>query len=251
MDAWVVLAAAFVAGCVDAIAGGGGLIQLPALFSAYPRAEPATLLGTNKIASVFGTANSAWRYSRHIRLDWQLLSSLMVLVLICSSLGAMLAIHVPSSHYRMLVPILLITVLIVVLRNRSLGIEKQARVVSGREKFLATTMIAFTGFYDGFFGPGTGSFLMFIFARFYGYDFLHAAACARVLNVMTNLAAIALFVHSTQIMWGLAVTMAISNIAGSILGTRLALRGGNLFVRRVFVVLVIALVIKTAWNAIY
>lgn len=247
----IVLGAAFIAGCIDAIAGGGGLIQLPALFSAYPRVDPTTLLGTNKVASVFGTANSAWRYSRHIELDWRSLLPLMGLVLVCSGLGATLAMHVPPSHYRLMVPILLGAVLIVVLRNRNLGMEKQERLVSTRERSLAAIIIAVTGFYDGFFGPGTGSFFMFIFIRFFGYDFIHAAAYARVLNVMTNIAAIILFARSTQIMWGLAIAMAVSNIAGSILGTNVALRQGNVFVRKVFVVLVIALVIKTAWNAIY
>jgi len=108
-------------------------------------------------------------------------------------------------------------------------------------------LIAAIGFYDGFFGPGTGSFFMFVFVRLYGYDFINAAASARVLNVMTNLAAIIWFAVFAHILWLLGIALAISNIAGSVVGARLALQGGNAFVRKVFVTIVVMLIIRTLW----
>jgi hypothetical protein len=113
----------------------------------------------------------------------------------------------------------------------------------------AALLIGVIGFYDGFFGPGTGSFLMFVFVRLYGYDFLNAAASARVLNVATNLAALGYFASHGYVLWHLAIGMAIANIAGSILGTRLALCGGSGFVRKIFIVVVSALILRTLWQA--
>jgi len=246
----LVLSAAFAAGCVDAIAGGGGLIQLPALFGAYPDTAPATLLGTNKFASIFGTSNAARLYSRRVRIPWRQLLPSMLLVCVASGLGALLATRVSPDHYRPMVPVLLITVLIIILRNKHLGNEHQPRLFKSHHYVSATLLVAAIGFYDGFFGPGTGSFFMFMFVRLYGYDFVNAAASARVLNVMTNLAAIILFAATAKIMWILAAAMAISNIAGSTLGARIALNGGNSLIRKVFIAIVLALIARTIWIAL-
>ncbi len=249
VDTLLVLVAAFVAGCIDAIVGGGGLIQLPTLFGVYPQAVPATLLGTNKFASIFGTGNAAWRYSPHVHIPWRMLLPLMLLVLIASALGAVCATRVSPDQYRLLVPVLLLVVLIIVLRNKHLGATHQPRSFSGTHYLIAMMLIAMIGFYDGFFGPGTGSFFMFVFIRWYGYDFINAAASARVLNVMTNLAAIIWFILDAHILWMLGIAMAISNVAGSMLGARLALKGGNSLIRKVFVMIVFALIARTVWIA--
>ncbi len=243
------LSAAFVAGCIDAIVGGGGLIQLPALFGVYPDAVPTTLLGTNKFASIFGTGNAAWRYSRHVHIPWRMLLPLMLLVLVTSALGAVCATRVSPDQYRILIPLLLVVVLTIVLRNKHLGAVHQPRSFSRMHYLIAMIFIAAIGFYDGFFGPGTGSFFMFVFIRLYGYDFINAAASARVLNVMTNLAAIIWFILAAHIVWILGIAMAISNIAGSMLGARLALKGGNSLIRKVFVMIVVALIARTVWIA--
>lgn len=243
----LVLAAAFTAGCVDAIAGGGGLIQLPTLFGVYPNAIPATLLGTNKFASIFGTGNAAWHYTRRVKIPWRMLLPLMAMVLITSAVGAVVATHISADTYRPLVPIFLTLMLVVVLRNRYFGIEHRPRTFLRHQHAIAMVLIAAVGFYDGFFGPGTGSLLIFAFVRLYGYDFVNAAACAKVLNVVTNLAAIAWFATTLHIMLLLAAGMAISNIAGSTLGTYLAIRGGNVLIRNVFIVIVLALILRTLW----
>ena len=249
-DTSIVLGAAFAAGCIDAIAGGGGLIQVPALFGVYPSVEPTSLLGTNKFASVFGTSNAAWRYSRRIPIHWHALGWLMLLVLLTSAAGALLAKFIPAERYRLLVPLMLLLVLAIILRNRHLGSVHQPREFARHHRWIATTLIALIGFYDGFFGPGTGSFFMFVFVRVYGYDFLNAAANARVLNVMTNIAAIIMFAGTTHIMWLLGGAMAVRNVAGSMVGAKLALSGGNALIRKVFLTIVIALIGRTLWIAL-
>lgn len=246
----LVLIAAFSAGCIDAIVGGGGLIQAPALFSIYPETPPAALLGTNKFASIFGTANAAWRFSRKIQIDWRGLLPLAVLVLATAALGAVVATIVPSKIFRPMVPVLLLGVLIYVLSNKTLGDEHRPRVFAREHHVWAALLIGGIGFYDGFFGPGTGSFLMFVFVRLYGYDFLNAAASARVLNVATNLAALTYFASQGHVLWQIAIGMAVANVAGSLLGTRLALRGGSGFVRKIFIVVVSALILRTLWQAL-
>lgn len=246
---WVLLAA-FCAGGIDAIVGGGGLIQLPALFSALPDAPPAHLLGTNKFAAITGTAGAAWRYTRRITIDWSLLLPLALLVLCASALGAVVATRVPAALFRPLVPVLLLSVLITVLRQPTLGATHQPRMMLGRRKQLAWLLLAGIGFYDGFFGPGTGSFLMVVFVQLYGYDFLHAAASARLLNVATNLAALCYFSASGHVLWPLAVGMAVANLSGAWLGARLALRGGSQWVRAVFIVVVLALIARTLWQVV-
>ncbi len=245
----LVLLAAFAAGLVDSIVGGGGLIQAPALFSAFPATAPSTLLGTSKFAGIFGTASAALRYSRRIVLPWRLLAPLVPLVLTTAALGAIAATHVPARVFRPLVPILLILVSVYVFRHRALGATHAPLHPEGAQRWLPTALIGAIGFYDGFFGPGTGSFLMLIFVRCYGYDFLNAAASARVLNVATNAAALAWFAAQGAVIWPLGLAMAACNIAGAMAGTRLAFRGGNAFVRKVFLVIVVALIVRTAWTA--
>lgn len=249
-DLIVVLTAAFGAGCIDAMVGGGGLIQLPALFATYPNMSPPVLLGTSKFAGVFGTSSAVLRFAGKVAIPWRQLFPLAVCVLITGGLGALTATVVAPEVFRPLVPVLLIAVLIYLLRRRDFGGEHAPRPFGGRRHVLGASVIAAIGFYDGFFGPGTGSFLMFVLVRVYGFDFLHAAASARVLNVATNGAALAYFGLNGYVLWQVGLAMAACNIAGATLGTRLALRGGSTFVRKVFVVVVTLLILRTAWVAI-
>ncbi len=249
-DLVLVLIAAFGAGLVDAMVGGGGLIQLPALFGVYPNTAPPILLGTSKFAGFFGTSSAVLRFAGKIAIPWRALLPLGVVVLITGGLGALTATLVPPAVFRPLVPILLVAVLIYLLRRKDLGGDHAPRAFSGRHHVLGAIVIAAIGFYDGFFGPGTGSFLMFVFVRIYGFDFLHAAASARVLNVATNGAALVYFGINGYVLWQVGLGMAICNIAGAIVGARLALRGGSAFVRKVFIAVVTLLILRTAWVAI-
>ena len=242
----LVLCAAFTAGLIDSMVGGGGLVQLPALFGLFPQTAPATLLGTSKLAGIFGTTSAVWRYARRIAIPWRALLPLALFVLIASAAGALLATRVRPEVFRPLVPIMLVAVLIYTLRRKDLGAQHAPRAFSGDHHLIGALAIAAIGFYDGFFGPGTGSFLMFVFVRFYGYDFLHAGASARVLNVAANGAALIYFASHGHVLWQIGGAMAACNVAGALVGTRLALRGGSGFVRKIFIAVVALLIARTA-----
>lgn len=242
------LASAF-AGFVDAIVGGGGLILVPALFGAFPSAPPAALLGTNKAASVWGTAWASVQYARRVMLAWHALVPALGAALVGGFAGAWAVTEVPSDGLRRALPFVLAAVLLYTLARKDLGRVHAPRYTGAAEARAACVTGLTIGFYDGFFGPGTGSFFVFVFVRWLGYDFLHASASAKLLNTTTNLAALALFAAKGHVWWPLASAMAVANVAGSLLGTRLALRHGAGFVRGVFVIVVAALIVKTGWDA--
>ncbi|CAG2132698.1 putative membrane transporter protein YfcA [Cupriavidus yeoncheonensis] len=241
--------AAFLAGLIDAVAGGGGLVQIPALFSAFPGMPPATLLGTNKVASVAGTANAAIRYGRSVRIYWAATAPAVVAAFLFSMAGAWALTMIPAEPLRKALPFVLVTLLVYTVAKKDLGTEHAPSLSGTRERVAALLAGAAIGFYDGVFGPGTGSFLMIVFVRVFGYDFLHASASTKVVNMATNLAALLLLASKGHIWWQLGLVMAVANVAGSQVGSRLALRHGSGFVRKVFIVVVSALILKTAWDA--
>lgn len=241
-----VLIAALGAGLIDAMAGGGGLIQVPALFAAFPNVPHTTLLGTGKLAGLAGTSSAIARYVRHVRLDWRLVGTAAAGAFVAALVGAWIATQVPPARFRALVPVLLAGVLAYTLAHKDLGQEHRPR--GGLALAAATAGVI--GLYDGFFGPGTGSFLMFLFIRVFGLDFLHASASAKVVNAAANLAALALFGLTTKLFWLLGLGMAVCNVAGAQVGSHLAIRGGSSFVRKVFLVVVSCLIAKTAWDAL-
>jgi uncharacterized membrane protein YfcA len=243
--------ASLLAGFIDAVAGGGGLVLTPALFSTYPQAVPATLLGTNKGASVWGTAWATGQYMRRVQLNWRALAPAALLALVGSFCGAWVITGVSPDGLRKALPFILAAVLAYTLAKKDLGREHAPRFQGRAEAWVAGAIALGVGFYDGFFGPGTGSFFVFLFVRVLGYDFLHASASAKLMNLMSNLAAIGLFVSKGHFWWQVAAVMAVTNVAGSLLGTRMALKHGAGFVRGVFVLVVSALILKTAWAAFH
>lgn len=249
-DVLLVLAAALAAGLIDSMVGGGGLIQVPALFGVYPNVAPPVLLGTSKFAGLFGTASAVWRYAQKVAVPWRILLPLIPVVVVASVGGAKLAMVVSADVFRPLVPIMLLAVLLYLLRRKDLGHEHAPRAFTATHHASAVALIGGIGLYDGFFGPGTGSFLMFVFVRLYGYDFLHASVAARALNVATNGAALIYFGAHGHVLWLIGAGMAACNIAGATIGTHLALRGGSALVRKVFIVVVILLILRTAWTAL-
>lgn len=240
--------AAFVAGLIDAVVGGGGLIQIPALFSVLPREMPATLFGTNKVASVFGTANAAFRYARRVEMPWRTTLPAALAAFVCAFFGAMAVAWLPRELLRPLIFVLLLAAAVYTFIRKDFGALHQPRPPTRQDFFLALGLGGVIGFYDGFFGPGTGSFLIFLFIRYFRFDFLHASAAAKVVNVATNLAALAYFAPAGHWLPLLAVMMATANVAGSVVGTRLALRHGSGFVRQIFLWVVTALLLKFAWD---
>lgn len=245
---WVALASGL-AGFVDAIVGGGGLVLLPALFVSYPQAAPATLMGTNKGAAIWGTAWAATQYARRVQLPWQALRLAVLGAVGGSFCGAWLVTLVSPAGLRKLLPLVLAAILLYTLARKDLGREHQPRFSAQAEAWVAGAIGLGIGLYDGFFGPGTGSFLVFLFVRLLGHDFLHASASAKVLNTATNAAALLLLGWTGHIWWQVALVLGLANVAGSLLGTRLALRNGAGFVRGVFIVVVSALILKTGWDA--
>lgn len=251
MGDWLlVLAGAFGAGLVDAMVGGGGLIQLPTLLATQPQIPPATLLGTSKFAGVFGTCSSLWRYARTVRIPWEVVLPCCLLAAIASAGGAAMASHVPPAVFRPLVPVLLSAVLAYTLVRRDFGHAHRPQSLTGGRRIFLFVAVALIGMYDGFFGPGTGSFLMLLFVRVLGYDFLHAAASARAVNVATNAAALGWFLPRGEWLPVVALGMAVLNVTGAQVGTRLALKHGAGFVRGAFIVVVTALILKTGWDAL-
>lgn len=244
-----VLGAAGCAGFVDSMVGGGGLIQLPALLAGYPTEVPATLLGTNKLASILGTTTAFARYARSVRISWRVLLPAAAIALPFALLGASLATVLSPAAFRAAVPLILTAVLLYVLSHRDLGAHHAPVVLSGPRRVAALAVVAAIATYDGFFGPGTGNFLMLFFVRVYGFDFVYAAASARLVNVATNAGALLYFGTHGHVRWPLALALGACNIAGSVLGAQTALRHGSRFVRAAFVIIVGALIVYTAWDA--
>ena len=241
--------ASLLAGFVDSIVGGGGLVLVPALFATFPNAHPATLFGVNKGASVWGTAIATWQYSRRVSMRWHALAPAALCGFAASFGGAWLVTVISPDFLRKLLPLVLLVVLIYTLFKKELGRTHAPRFEGGREALIASSVGAIVGFYDGFFGPGTGSFLVFLFVRLLGYDFLNASASAKLINTATNFAALLLFAYKGHIWWHFALTLALANVVGSLLGTRLALKHGAGFVRVVFIGVVSALILKTGYDA--
>ena len=238
------LAASFFAGFVDSIAGGGGLIQLPALLIGLPKSETAEVLGTNKVSAVFGTTTAAALYRKQIKPDPKVLIAMGVPAFLGSAGGAVLASKIPTSSMRPMVLVLLIVVAIYTWFKPDLGKFENLRHHSTRRVQIAALAGAVIGFYDGIFGPGTGSFLMLILVASLGYAFITASAIAKVVNVATNVGAILVFGIHGAVIWQIGIIMGAANITGAVAGSRLAIKGGSTLVRKVFLIVTIALIIK-------
>ena len=238
------LAASFFAGFIDSIAGGGGLIQLPALLIGLPKSDTAEVLGTNKLSSIFGTSTAAALYRKQIKPDPKVLLAMGLPALLGSAGGAMLASKIPTSSMRPMVLVLLIVVAVYTWFKPDLGKFENLRHLPRRRIQIAALAGVIIGFYDGIFGPGTGSFLMLILVASLGYAFITASAIAKVVNVATNVGAIMVFGINGAVIWQIGIIMGVANISGAIIGARLAIKGGSTLVRKVFLLVTVALIVK-------
>src|SRR3954452_3999169 len=235
--------AALAAGFVDAVVGGGGLIQLPALLLGMPGAAPVQVLATNKVASICGTTVSAATYYRRIKPDPRTFVPLMALAFVGSAAGAAVASQIPREAFEPIVLVALVVVGAYVLLKPQLG-ELTALRFQGHRHLLAAMATGLAiGFYDGALGPGTGSFFVFTLVGLMGYSFLEASAKARLANWATNLAAILVFAPQGAVVWHVALVMAACNIVGGYVGARTAVRRGARFVRVFFILVVSAFII--------
>ncbi|KAB2811892.1 TSUP family transporter [Pimelobacter simplex] len=236
--------AALTAGFVDAVVGGGGLIQLPALLIGLPGASPVQVLATNKIASVCGTAASSVTYYRRIGPDPRTFVPLMLLALGGAFSGALLASHIPREAFEPIVLVALVLVGGYVLLRPQLG-DATALRFSGHRHTAAAMGVGFViGFYDGILGPGTGSFFVFALVGLLGYDFLQASAKAKLANFATNLGALLLFIPAGAVRWDVGLVMGACNLVGGYVGARTAVARGARFVRIFFIAVVSAFVVR-------
>jgi uncharacterized membrane protein YfcA len=251
MELLIVSVASLFAGMVDSIVGGGGLILVPALFATFPSAPPATLVGTNKSAAIWGTAFATYQFSQKVDMRWGALMPAAIAGLIGSMLGAWTVTEIDPRFLRKALPFILMALLAYTLVKKNMGQRHEPRFKGRQEAIAAMAMGLSIGFYDGFFGPGTGSFFVFAYVRLLGYDFLNASASAKLMNTATNFSALLLFTLQGHVWWHLALPMAVANVVGSLLGTHLALKHGAGFVRYVFLAVVAALIVKTTYDGFF
>jgi uncharacterized membrane protein YfcA len=243
----LVLLAALGAGWIDAVVGGGGLLQLPALLL-VPGLSPVQALGTNKLASICGTTTSAVTYYRRASPDLRTALPMAALALGSSVAGASVAALLPAGVFKPVIVVALVAIALFTALRPSLGEVTALRHSGRRHHGVAATVGAVIGFYDGVLGPGTGSFLVFAMVGLLGYDFLAASAKAKIVNVATNLGALLFFVPHGSVFWGLGLVLGAANMLGGYLGSRTAAARGSRFIRVAFLVVVTALIARVGWD---
>jgi uncharacterized protein len=236
--------AGFAAGWVDAVVGGGGLVQLPALLLGFPGASPAQILATNKIAGIAGTATSSVTYWRWVRPDLRTAVPMAVVAYFGAIGGALIGLHIPKSAFNPIILVMLVVVGAYTVARPSMGAQTALRFDGHRHTLVAMVTGFLIGVYDGALGPGTGSFLVFALVGLMGYAFLEASAKAKIANFATNLGALTVFAPGGHVMWGIGLVMAAANLLGGYAGARTAVARGSRFVRVVFVLVLIAFIIR-------
>lgn len=237
--------AAFFAGFIDSMAGGGGLISLPAILAAG--INPHLALGTNKVQSFLGTTFSTLRYFKSGQLYLPVAAYSAVAALVGSYAGSRAVLVIPSQSLEVIILPLLVMVGLVTVLKKQFGMEDRFVHGGARTSILAAVIGLVIGFYDGFFGPGTGTFLTFAFVSAFRFGFLRASAAAKLTNLASNAAAVLAFATARSIIWTVALPMAIANIAGNWLGAGLAIKGGSRLVKVVFAVALVGLIVKQIW----
>lgn len=243
------LLAAGAAGWVDAVVGGGGVLLIPVLLLTFPQFPPATALGTNKIAAIMGTTTAAVMYARRTELDRSVVLPAAGLAVPSAALGALSAASVPTHWFRPVIMVLLVSVALFVAFRPDFGVQSLQSATSTRRRMGVIAVAGCgIGFYDGLFGPGVGTFLIILFTSLLAKQFLESAAMAKVVNAGSNLGALAVFALQGNVLWALGLGMAVGNITGALLGSRMALKKGSGFVRTVLVLVVTGMVVKMAFD---
>lgn len=243
--------AAGFAGWIDAVSGGGGLIQIPALLILLPGASPAQILATNKLSSICGTSVAATTYYRRVRPDLRTALPMAGIAMVGAALGALCASFISVDVFRPLVLILVVLVGGYVLLHPQVGEVQSLRWAGRRHHVAAAAGGLGLGFYDGIFGAGTGTFLLFLLVGLLGYSFLQGSATARIVNLATNIGALAVFAAQGAPMWRVGLLMGACNVAGGWLGAHTAIRRGSRFVRAVFLVVVAALAVRLSYDIVH
>jgi uncharacterized membrane protein YfcA len=243
--------AAFSAGFIDAIVGGGGLIQMPAGLILLPDLPVSKVIGSLKVPAFSGTSVATFQYLKKVRLDLKLALLMMSIALVAAYLGSELLTHVSNAFMKPLLLAILVALAIYTYVKKDFGQYKPVTISKKKQYRVAVLISLIIGFYDGFIGPGTGSFLIIAFITLMGFDFLHASANAKLVNLSTNLGSITLFILKGQIIWAVALPMAASNALGGWLGAKLAISKGNDFIRIFFLVVMCGTILRFAYDVFF
>jgi uncharacterized membrane protein YfcA len=241
---------AFLAGLLDAMVGGGGLVQLPALLVCLPATPPGFIFGTSKLAALVGTSVAVVQYAKAVAIPWRSIGVGALTALAGAFLGARTVSILDPAILKPLVLVLIVGMLVYIAVRRDFGGVERAHITERQRQLRTAILGAVIGFYDGFFGPGTGTFFIMGLIAWCGFDFLRASGAARLLNVGTNLSAVAYFAFNGQVLYEIAIPMAVANAAGGFLGSRFAIAKGSRFVRVVFLMVASGLALRLAWDLI-
>jgi uncharacterized protein len=244
----LILGAAFTAGLIDAVVGGGGLITTPALLLLLPGAPVAGVLATTKASSIAGTTGAALSFAKSVKLDPRFLIPGMLTALPAAWLGARSVSHLDPAVIKPAILIVLVAMAGYTGWRPDLGLLSGKGIAPRAQPWAAAGIGAVLGFYDGFLGPGAGSMLVLAFILAFGYNFLQASALAKFFNWASNLGALLWFAPSGSVLWVIALPMAGCNLLGGVIGSRLAVVSGNVWIRRVFLAVVLALIARLGWN---
>jgi uncharacterized membrane protein YfcA len=247
-DLFLLCLAAFLAGFVDAIVGGGGLIQLPAALVILPSFPVASVIGSLKIPAFSGTAVATWQYLKKVNINWKLVTVICTVAFFASYAGSYLLTQVSNAFMKPVLLVVLTLVAIYTYTKKDFGQKEEKDVSFNRQLQYGVFISLIIGFYDGFIGPGAGSFLILVFIAFLHFDFLHASAYAKLVNMTTNLGSITLFFAKGKIIWSIALPMAAANALGGYAGARLAIAKGNKFIRIFFLVVIVAILLRFCWD---
>jgi uncharacterized protein len=246
----VLCAFAFFASIVDAVAGGGGLISVPALLIFLPGAPPPLVLGTNKFASTCGASAAAARYALNKKIVWSVAVPAGVAAFGFAIMGARTVTLLDKSLVRPIILALLVGVAAYTLLKPEHGEVHKPKLAPKRSLVLSVTLGSGLGFYEGFFGPGTGSFLLFAFVALYGFDYIAASATGRLVNLSANVAALMYFMAAGFVRYDIALPMAACTVLGGWIGSRFALQYGGKFIRALFLIVVAILLAKLGWDTL-
>jgi len=238
---------AFLAGFIDSVVGGGGLVQIPVFFVLYPQLSVPNIIGTNRLASAVGTSVAAWNYLRSVRLSWVTVVYAGVVAAMCSYVGALIQSQIPTWVMKPVIFILIILIAVYTYMNKRFGDEEQLKYSSGMEPWAGAAIGGVLGLYNGLIGPGTGSLLVFGFVSVLGYSFLKASAISKIVNVVADASSLLFFISKGYVLYQLAFPMMVCNVAGSFVGSRMAVLRGNTFIRGLFLLVIFGVLLRFAW----
>lgn len=247
----ILIPVAFIAGIINAAVGGGGLISMPTFYTTLPHFSPAEIMGVDKFSSVMGHLMSIRQFASRLRLPWRLILPTAVAAMAGAYLGIRLLDFMPSTWMRPIIIVVLAVMVGYTWFRPNFGHQDESLMPTRSDMIKGALLGMSVGFYDGFIGPGTGSFLLFLFIRFFHFDFLRATACAKVVNFGTNAATLVFLLPAGLIHYEIALPLGIAAICGSVVGAKLALKGGNRWIRRLFLLLAITLLVKLSWETLH